>query len=268
MKRLKQNYNSIELSNTSLFRKSDVKAVSDGKYIAKIVENAEEFEAVLQLRSDVFKKELSNDVNLITEVDFDKYDLQCDHIVVTEKITGKAVGTYRLNTIERAKSASGFYAHNEFSIEDLPNEILNRSVELGRACIAKDHRNSRVLFLLWKVLANFLVQNDKQYFFGCCSIFTQDGETAAKILQQLKNKGHLHKTIEVKPRENKICIPKDFVPEIFEEIELPSLVNIYLRVGVKVCGEPAIDREFKTIDYFVLFDLNEINERYRKMFFS
>jgi putative hemolysin len=242
--------------------------VSDGRYIAKMVDNTKEFKSVLRLRFDVFQRELALAENSTNELDFDEYDFQCNHIIVTEKETGKTVGTYRLNTIEGAKNVSGFYAFNEFSIEDLPADLLKRSVELGRACIAKDHRNSRVLFLLWRVLANFLKENDKRYLFGCCSIFTQDGEVAAKVLDQLKTKGHLHETIEVKPREDKICIPENFIPEIEDEIDLPALVNIYLRIGAKVCGEPAIDREFKTVDYFVIFDLHEINRRYKKMFFG
>lgn len=248
--------------------KSLIKEVSDGKYIAKMVETSKEFESVLHLRFDVFNRELSLEENSANEMDCDEYDLRCSHIVVTEKETGTAVGTYRLNTIESAKNVKGFYAYNEFSIEDLPNELLNKSVELGRACIAKDHRNSRVLFLLWRVLAGFLEENDKRYLFGCCSIFTQDGEVAAKVLSQLKTKGHLHETIEVKPREDKVCIPKNFVADNLDEIDLPALVNIYLRIGAKVCGEPAIDREFKTVDYFVIFDLHEINRRYKKMFFG
>jgi putative hemolysin len=248
--------------------KSRVKEISDGKYIAKMVENSTEFESILRLRFDVFRRELSPQENGCDGIDFDEYDLQCSHIIVTEIETGKTVGTYRLNSIEGAKDPQGFYAYNEFSIEDLPGELLNQSVELGRACIARDHRNSHVLFLLWRVLASFLEENDKRYLFGCCSVFTQDGEVAAKILHQLKNKDHLHKTITISPRPEKACLPENFNPQGTEEVELPSLVNIYLRIGAKVCGEPAIDRDFQTVDYFVIFDLHEINRRYKKMFFG
>ena len=268
MKRLRETQNSSETIDYTPIIKSCVEEVSDGKYVAKIVENSKELDAVLRLRFDVFSRELSPEKNLEGGLDFDDYDLQCNHIIVTEKETNKTVGTYRLNTIEGAKDASGFYAYNEFSVEDLPNDLLNKSVELGRACIAKEHRNSRVLFLLWRVLASFLEENNKRYMFGCCSVFTQDGEVAAKVLNQLKTKGHIHESIEVKPREDRTCIPKDFVPNDSEKIDLPSLVNIYLRIGAKICGEPAIDRDFKTVDYFVIFDLEEINRRYKKMFFG
>jgi len=259
----------LELAKTFANRVK-IDKVSDSRYSAKLVETPKELEAVLRLRFDVFKRELSENDNekIDSGLDFDKYDLHCEHLIVTDNKTGEAIGTYRLNTIETAKDSSGFYAYTEFSIEDLPTKILERSIELGRACIAKKHRNSRVLFMLWKGLANYLTVTGKQYLFGCCSIFTQDGEVAAKVLNRLDADGNVHESIRVSPRENRKCISNNFSSGDSEEVELPALVSIYLRIGAKICGEPAIDREFKTIDYFVIFDVNTINEKYLKMFFG
>lgn len=248
-----------------------IEGVTDKRYNAKIVETPEEFEAVLRLRYDVFETEIAGRVRTGRSdlgLDFDEYDAQCDHLIVTERESGEAVGTYRLNSIETAGSAEGFYASGEFSIEDLPPEILSQAVELGRACIAKAHRNSRVLFLLWKVLANYITVKEKRYLFGCCSIFTQDGKIAANVLKQLHSSGHVHKDLRVSPREDKRVIPASYIPLDKPGIELPALVNIYLRIGAKICGEPAIDRDMKTVDYFVVFDLEEINSKYRRMFFG
>jgi len=35
----------------------------------------------------------------------------------------------------------------------------------------------------------------------------------------------------------------------------PKLLRAYLSVGARICGRPAIDREFKTIDFLTLLDL-------------
>ena len=78
-----------------------------------------------------------------------------------------------------------------------------------------------------------------------------------------------HSEICVDAREECQCRPEDFLtPDKKEDPELPKLFHTYLRIGAKVCGEPAIDREFKTIDFFVLFDVETIEERYYQMFFS
>jgi putative hemolysin len=39
-------------------------------------------------------------------------------------------------------------------------------------------------------------------------------------------------------------------------------------MGIKICGEPVIDREFGTIDFFVIFDLPAMSEKYKRMFFT
>ena len=44
-------------------------------------------------------------------------------------------------------------------------------------------------------------------------------------------------------------------------VDVPQLFATYLRYGALVCGPPAIDREFKTIDYFVLLDTNALDPR-------
>jgi putative hemolysin len=51
-------------------------------------------------------------------------------------------------------------------------------------------------------------------------------------------------------------------------VALPALFETYLRYGAKVCGGPAIDREFKTIDFLVLLDINDMDERAWSMFFG
>ena len=39
------------------------------------------------------------------------------------------------------------------------------------------------------------------------------------------------------------------------------LLRTYLRHGAKVCGPPAVDRLFKTIDYFVVIDADNMAQR-------
>lgn len=257
------------LSVSQVLRKSFVEEITEGRYRAKLAQTPAEIESTLRLRYEVLNVELSAVPNHRTMLglDFDEYDADCRHLIIIEKVTNKTIGTYRINSIESAKDVSGFYAYNEFSLEDLPPEVLQQAMEIGRACIARQHRNSKVLFLLFKALLNYLKQSNKRYFFGCCSIFTQDLTTGAKVFQQLERKGHLHPTIRVRPRPERAFPINNFFAET-ERVELPSLFNIYLKMGVKICGAPAIDREFGTIDFFVIFDLLAMNEKYKRMFFT
>ena len=46
-------------------------------------------------------------------------------------------------------------------------------------------------------------------------------------------------------------------------VQAPRLLRTYLELSAKICGPPAIDREFKTIDFRTLLDLEEIPARLR-----
>ena len=243
--------------------------ISAERYTVRIAQTQKEIESALRLRYEVFSLELAGleDSGKNCELEFDEFDYNCKHLIVLETRTRKTVGTYRLNTLETAGKTSGFYSSGEFSVENLPPKILAGAVEIGRACIAREHRNTKVLFLLWKGLAGFVKQTRKRYFFGCCSIFTQDCETGKNVFRQLKSDGFLHEKFRVEPRKEKICDSED-VSENSKAAELPMLFKMYLKIGAKVCGLPTIDREFGTIDFFVIFDVTTLTAKYRRMFFG
>lgn len=249
-------------------RKFTTAEVVKSRYLAKIAQTQTEIELALRLRYEVFNVELdAQSQNILPGLDFDEYDDSCRHLIIVERATNKTIGTYRINSIEAAKSAAGFYASNEFSLEDLPPEILLQALEVGRACIDRQYRNSKVLFLLFKELLNYLKQSDKRYFFGCCSVFTQDQTVGAKIYCQFERENYLHPKIHLRPRPTRsFPIQNNFADT--ERLELPSLFNIYLKMGVKICGFPAIDREFGTIDFFVIFDFQAMSKKCRRMFFA
>jgi len=50
--------------------------------------------------------------------------------------------------------------------------------------------------------------------------------------------------------------------------KLPKLLRTYLAIGAKICGPPAIDREFKTIDFLTLIDLETLSPRMRVRFLN
>jgi putative hemolysin len=48
--------------------------------------------------------------------------------------------------------------------------------------------------------------------------------------------------------------------------KIPKLLRAYLAVGARICGPPAIDREFKTIDFLTLMDLEALHPRVHARF--
>ncbi len=240
--------------------------ISDARYTVKLAEDRLEAESALRLRYEVFNVELgARETNADeAQLEFDAYDLKCRHLLVVSKETGKTVGTYRLNSIETASSTYGFYSANEFTIETLPREVIHGGIEIGRACIAREHRNTKVLFLLLKALHRILRESGKRYFFGCCSIFTGYADLGRRAFRQLVRDGYLHPEFSVEPCRDGLSLSDEL--DDAERVELPALFSMYLRIGARICGPPMVDRRFGTIDFFVVFDLEEMNEKYRRLF--
>lgn len=253
------------------FRQIPPLEITDGRYVVRFARTSAEIDAALRLRFEVFNLELREGLesSYITGRDEDRFDAVCHHLLVLERETGEVIGTYRLQTLEMAQNAAGFYCSEEFHLELLPPEVLSNSLEIGRACIALNHRNSRVLFLLWKGLAEFAVAEHKRYLFGCCSLTSQDAAEGQKAQRRIERGKFLHKDFFIAPRSEYFCEPESTsVTEVDSDWELPKLFLTYMRFGAKVCSPPAIDREFKTIDFFVMFDLETIAEKHRRMFFE
>lgn len=237
------------------------------RYVVRFATNVEEIEAALKLRFEVFNLELGEglDSSFLTGRDRDEFDATCRHLIVIEKETDEVVGTYRVRTLEMAHSTSGFYSAGEFDLHSLPADVLRQSVELGRACIAREHRGKQVLSLLWRALAHYTLAENKRYLFGCCSLTSQEPAEGRKVMEQLSQAGYMHPEFWVRPHASLECVATAESWPI--EVELPRLFKTYLSIGAKVCGPPAIDRQFKTIDFFVMFDLRNMNDRMRRMFF-
>ena len=235
--------------------------VSDSHYTVKIARETQQITELLRLRYQVFNVELGNAPENSFGIEEDEFDATSHHLIVTENATNKIIGGYRLRTAEMLQ----FYSAQEFDLNDLPKNILRQSVEIGRACIDAQHRNGKVLFLLWKGLAKYLQTTKKRYFFGCCSIFSRDLSDGIRAFNKLEKGGFLHDEFRIAAQNSNFA--EDF-SKFNQEIELPKLFKTYLRIGAKVCSLPVVDSEFGTIDFFVLFDSQKINEKYRKMFFA
>lgn len=231
------------------------------RYAIRIAETPRQIAEALRLRHEVFNLELGGKVDAPGAIEFDEFDARCKHLVVLCRQTGRVVGTYRLLTLETAGTYDAFYSSGEFTTETLPEALLKNGIEIGRACIAREHRNTKVLFLLWKGLLEFLKASNKRFFFGCCSIFTGDERAGAAAYAELTP--YLSTRYRLQPRRDAIDVS---VNNEGVHVRLPSLFEMYLRLGAEVCGPPMIDRAFGTIDFFVVFDVQRMNEKYRRMF--
>jgi putative hemolysin len=240
------------LTETSLFRIS-------------IAQSPEDLIECQRLRYEVFNIELGEGLSTSDRsgLDIDPFDSFCDHLMVRDLETGKLVGTYRLQTGEVARKNLGYYGNQlfDFSVyEPIRKELL----ELGRACVHIDYRNIMVLHALWKGIAVYATRNDSRYLVGCSSISSQDENVGVAMYESLKEKYLVAPSLRTNPQPGHDC--RSHGAPITAE-RPPRLFRAYLEISGRICGPPAIDREFKTIDFLTLVDLANLPDRVRTRFF-
>jgi putative hemolysin len=215
--------------------------------------------AAYRLRFRVFNLELQEglDSAFATREDRDEFDSVCDHILVQHWQTGAIVGTYRLQSGLTAGRNLGYYSAREFDFT--PYEPLrDRVIELGRACIHPDHRKYEVLMLLWKAIFRYASEWGARYLIGCSSLSSQDEQLGSAMYRKLEaNLAPEHLRTLPTP-EYASALPSPTV-----QANPPKLLRAYLGLGAHICGPPAVDREFKTIDFLTLMDLNNLTPAIR-----
>jgi putative hemolysin len=190
-------------------------------------------------------------------LDQDPFDMACQHINVYDQ-HDQVIGTYRMQTGKMAAQNLGYYFANEFEMEPF-EPIRGEILELGRACIAREHRKPGVLSYLWSGIADYAGLHGVRYLIGCSSIHTVEPADGNAVWEHLERKGFLvDSRFATAPLAHGSC---GNVPPSPKLPEIPKLFGLYLTIGAKVCSRPFIDSSFKTIDFLTLLDLKEVPPR-------
>jgi len=240
------------LATTSLFR-------------VGMAETLEEVIECQRLRYLVFNCELGEglDSSARTGLDRDRFDLICDHLMVHDAATGKLAGTYRMQSGYRAKGNLGYYGEEFFDFtpfERMRGEVL----ELGRACVHGEYRNTSVLHMLWKGIARYAKSCGARYLIGCSSLSSQDEDEGMALYESLREKHLVEPSLRTNPVAGRRCNSHGLYAA---PPRPPRLFRAYLDISGCICGPPAIDREFKTIDFLTLVDLQRLPDRVKMRFF-
>ncbi|OLT48541.1 GNAT family N-acetyltransferase [Saccharomonospora sp. CUA-673] len=239
---------------------------SDGdmpRYSLRVASDPDEVLAAQRLRHRVFAEEMGAQLEPGSDgLDVDHYDEFCDHLVVIDDATDEIVGTYRMLPPDRARDAGGLYSDTEFHLGNL-DPLRGSLVETGRSCVDARHRTGAVVSLVWAGIARYMLLSGHRYLAGCASVPLSDGGAlAAGVWDIVRSKHFADEAHRVSPRHawdgDEIARPARPV--------LPPLLRGYVRLGAQVCGAPAHDPAFGVADFFVLLDLQRVDERYLKFF--
>jgi len=245
-----------------------------GHFTVKTVTTGEELEEVLRLRFDVFVREYKN-LKPRAGVDVDKLDYVCDHLIIRDNRQGRIVGTYRLNS---NRYSDLYYSSAEFEFEHLLSDA-GTVLELGRAAIDRDFRTGAVISLLWRGIAQYVLAVEADTMIGCASAKTMEPLEIGLYTHHLESQGLLLYDLGVQPTSKYKVKTLSQVLNYLEknpfeydakevDARIPALMKSYFKMGFKAYGEPAIDRDFHCIDFFIMMRVADLDEAFRRRYFS
>ncbi len=233
-----------------------VKRPLPATYVARLATDAATLRATQALRFAVFNLEMREGLASAYDqgLDADEFDTVFDHLVVEETATGRIVGAYRLQTGENAQATRGYYSEREFDFTPFA-PLRSQIIELGRACVHRDHRNRLVLGLLWRGIAAYARAQNSRYLIGCSSLTSRDPAVGATAFQELRKQYLAPPAWQTRPHPAYACA-LDKLAE--SPVKVPRLLAAYLSLGARICGPPALDQEFGSIDFLTLLDFQAL----------
>lgn len=222
--------------------------------------------AAQRLRYQVFSTESGFTLRNDDELDIDRFDDYCDHLVVREDHTGELVGCYRMLPPPGAIAAGGLYSAGEFDISAL-DALRPFMVEMGRAVVRADHRNGAVILMMWTGILAYLDRCGYDYVVGCVSVPTHAEGPPGSQLRGIRDAVlarhgaapeftvHPYRPVRLAGRRLDTIDPP-------ARTTIPALMRGYLRLGAQICGEPAHDPEFGVGDFLALLDKRRADLRF------
>lgn len=237
------------------------------RYTLLLSTNAGLIDAAQRLRHQVFTTEPGFALTAEDDGrDADRFDEYCDHLLVREDTSGELVGCYRMLPPPGAIAAGSLYTATEFDVSAL-DALRPSLVEMGRAVVRADHRNGAVVLLMWAGILAYLDRCGYDFVTGCVSVPTHGegppGSQLRGVRDVVLRRHAAAPELTVRPYRPVVLDGRsldDIDPPARPSI--PPLMRGYLRLGAKVCGEPAHDPAFGVGDFPALLDKRQADTRY------
>ncbi|MBT8186656.1 MAG: lysophospholipid acyltransferase family protein [Croceitalea sp.] len=220
-------------------------------------------------------------------IDLDKFDSYYHHLFLWDDEDKAIVGAYRMglgSQIFKAYGIDGFYLQDLFGFEPELYDMMEKSIEMGRAYIVKEYQQKPMpLFLLWKgIVHTTLRYPEHKYLIGGVSISNQFSNFSKSLMIEFMKSHYWDPYVAqyVRPKkEFKVKLSdadKEFVfdetqadlnkfDRLIEEVEpgslrLPVLIKKYIKQNARVVAfnvDPLFNNSVDGLMYIKIADLPE-----------
>jgi putative hemolysin len=252
--------------------------VEAGRFTVRLAETDEDVAAAQRLRYRVFVEEMgaaATPAERAARREWDEFDPYFDHLILIDNEAAgddpldRVCGVYRLMTGAMARRGVGFYGATEYDLTKIV-EHPREAVEVGRSCVAADHRGGAGMHLLWTGLGQYVAERGVQIMFGVASFHGVEIEPLAEPLSYLHWRHLAPEDLRVRALpasfQRMDLLPEDRVDKVAAMREIPALIKAYLRLGGFVGEGAFVDHDFNTVDVCLLMDTTRMVDRYRAFY--
>lgn len=220
-------------------------------------------------------------------IDLDKYDRYYHHLILWDREANVLVGAYRMGLgkeIYKKYGINGFYVQTLFRIEPELHQMMENTIEMGRAFIIGEYQQKPMpLFLLWKGIVHVTLRYPEyKYLMGGVSISNQFSDFSKSLMIEFMKSHYYDPYIAqyIYPKkEYKVKLKdgdKDFVfdatksdmqkfDKIIDEIEpgalrIPVLIKKYVKQNARLVAfnvDPKFNNAVDGLMYIKVSDIPE-----------
>jgi len=220
-------------------------------------------------------------------IDLDKYDKYYYHLFLWDREANCLAGAYRMglgSEIFKKYGINGFYVQTLFRIEPELYQMMENTIEMGRAFIIKEYQQKPMpLFLLWKGIVHVTLRYpEHKYLLGGVSISNQFSDFSKSLMIEFMKSHYYDPYIAqyIQPKkEYKVKLKdadKDFVfdatkadmqkfDKIIDEIEpgalrIPVLIKKYVKQNARLVAfnvDPKFNNAVDGLMYIKVADIPE-----------
>ena len=220
-------------------------------------------------------------------LDLDKYDKYYYHLFLWDREANCLAGAYRMglgSEIFKKYGINGFYVQTLFRIEPELYQMMENTIEMGRAFIIKEYQQKPMpLFLLWKGIVHVTLRYpEHKYLLGGVSISNQFSDFSKSLMIEFMKSHYYDPYIAqyIQPKkEYKVKLKdadKDFVfdatqadmqkfDKVIDEIEpgalrIPVLIKKYVKQNARLVAfnvDPKFNNAVDGLMYIKVADIPE-----------
>lgn len=247
------------------------------RFEVRLAETDEDVAAAQRLRYRVFVEEMGAQASPeehAARLERDEYDPYFEHLLLIDKQAAgdpldRVCGVYRLMRGSKARAGIGFYGASEYDLGKLEN-LERETLELGRSCIAEEHRGGLGMHMMWDSLGEYVNEHNIGVLFGVASFHSADPAPIAEALAYLYHSHLAPPELRVKALPEHYAemnvMPADQINKRRAMQLIPALIRAYLRLGGFVGEGAFVDHDFNTVDVCLILDTATMTERYRAFY--